>query len=431
MIEPRVLKGFRDFLPAQETARRLLVEKIEASFRSFGFVPIDTPVLEYAEILLGKGGGETERQVYRFTDHGGRDVALRFDLTVPFARFVAEHRGELPFPFKRYHIAKVWRGENTQRGRYREFTQCDFDIVGSDCAAADFEILLMMKNTLAAIGAGEITIRINHRGLFNRFLEKIGAKDKSVEVLRQVDKLSKIGEEQVRAQLAGLLDDQKARRILEFSGCGKQRSFEETLAALSEAAGPGPDTERLQSLRAFINDTGSAETFVLDPSITRGLDYYTGVVYETFLNRLPGIGSVCSGGRYDNLTGLYSKETIPGVGSSIGLDRLQAALEELGRASPAEAWTLAAIICQDGEKAGHLQALAELFRSEGISCDVFLEPKKPGQQFALAEKKGIAWAVIPGDGGITLRNIATRENREGLSAAQAVSALKAAKEGRI
>jgi histidyl-tRNA synthetase len=245
-----------------------------------------------------------------------------------------------------------------------------------------------------------------------------------------VDKLSKIGEEQVRAQLAGLLDDQKARRILEFSGCGKQRSFEETLAALSEAAGPGPDTERLQSLRTFINDTGGAETFVLDPSITRGLDYYTGVVYETFLNRLPGIGSVCSGGRYDNLTGLYSKETIPGVGSSIGIDRLQAALEELGRASPAEALTLAAIICQDGEKAGQLQALAESFRSEGISCDVFLEPKKPGQQFALAEKKGIAWAVIPGDGGITLRNIATRENREGLSAAQAVTALKAAKEER-
>jgi histidyl-tRNA synthetase len=430
MIEPKVLKGFRDFLPAQETARRLLVEKIEASFRSFGFVPIDTPVLEYAEILLGKGGGETERQVYRFTDHGGRDVALRFDLTVPFARFVAEHRGELPFPFKRYHIAKVWRGENTQRGRYREFTQCDFDIVGSDCAAADFEILLMMKNTLAAIGVGEITIRINHRGLFNRFLEKIGAKDKSADVLRQVDKLSKIGEDEVRAQLTGLLDDEKARRILEFSGCGKQQSFEETLAALSEAAGPGPDTERLQSLRTFMNDTGSAETFVLDPSITRGLDYYTGVVYETFLNRLPGIGSVCSGGRYDNLTGLYSKETIPGVGSSIGLDRLQAALEELGRASTAEAWTLAAIVCQNGEEAGRLQALAESFRMEGIPCDVFLEPKKLSQQFVLAEKKGIAWAIIPDSGGITLRNIATRENREGLSLAQAVTALKAVKEGR-
>jgi histidyl-tRNA synthetase len=427
MIEPRVLKGFRDFLPTQEISRRLLVEKIEASFRSFGFVPIDTPVLEYAEILLGKGGGETERQVYRFTDHGGRDVALRFDLTVPFARFVAEHRGDLAFPFKRYHIAKVWRGENTQKGRYREFTQCDFDIVGSDCAAADFEILLMMKNALAAIGVGEITIRINHRGLFNRFLEKIGAKDQSVEVLRQVDKLSKIGEAGVGAALAELLDDEKARRILEFSDCGKDRSFEETLAALSGAAGPGPDTERLQSLWRFMNDTGSAGTFVLDPSITRGLDYYTGVVYETFLNKLPGIGSVCSGGRYDNLTGLYVKEAIPGVGSSIGLDRLQAALEELENASATETWTLAAIICRDGEEAGHLQALAESFRAEGISCEVFLEPKKMSQQFILAEKKGIGWALIPGDDGLTLRNIATRENKEGLSVTQAMAALKAAK----
>ncbi|MDR0402891.1 MAG: histidine--tRNA ligase [Treponema sp.] len=429
MIEPRVLKGFRDFLPAQETARRLLVEKIEASFRSFGFVPIDTPALEYAEILLGKGGGETERQIYRFTDHGGRDVALRFDLTVPFARFVAERRGELTFPFKRYHIAKVWRGENTQKGRYREFTQCDFDIVGSDCAAADFEILLMMKKTLEAVGAGEITIRINHRGLFNRFLEKTGVNGKQAEVLRQVDKLSKIGEDGVRAALAELLDDEKARRILEFSGCGNGRSFEETLAVLSGAAGPGPDTERLQSIRRFMNDAGCAESFVLDPSITRGLDYYTGVVYETFLNKLPGIGSVCSGGRYDNLTGLYSKETIPGVGSSIGLDRLQAALEELGAVSEAEG-AAAAIICRDGEEAGRLQALAESFRSEGVSCDVFLEPKKTGQQFALAEKKRIAWAIIPGEDGLTLRNIATRENREGLSADQAAAAIKAAKEGR-
>jgi histidyl-tRNA synthetase len=282
----------------------------------------------------------------------------------------------------------------------------------------------MMKNTLKAAGAGDSTIRINHRGLFNRFLEKIGAKDKSAEVLRQVDKLAKIGEDEVLARLAETLDDEKARRILEFSGGGKQRPFEETLAFLTEAAGPGPDTERLQSLRGFMNDTGAAETFVLDPSITRGLDYYTGVVYETFLDKVPGIGSVCSGGRYDNLTGLYSKEAIPGVGSSIGLDRLQAALEE----PEANTWTTAAIICQNEGEAGRLQALAELFRGEGISCDVFPEPKKLSQQFVLAEKKGIAWALIPGEGGITLRNIVTRENREGLSVSQAAAALKAAKE---
>ncbi|MDR1506565.1 MAG: histidine--tRNA ligase [Treponema sp.] len=427
MIEPKVLKGFRDFLPPQESSRRRLVEKIEKSFRLFGFVPIDTPALEYADILLGKGGGETEKQVYRFSDHGGRDVALRFDLTVPFARFVAEHRSEISFPFKRYHIAKVWRGENTQRGRYREFTQCDFDIVGSDCAAADFEILLMMRNTLKAIGAGELSIRLSHRGLFNRFLEKIGVRDKSVEILRRVDKLAKIGEDQTAAQIAQAAGSESARSIMEFLGSAKPgQTFEETLAALSGFAGKGPDTDRLADIRTFMNDTGTAETFILDPAITRGLDYYTGIVYETFLKELPGIGSVCSGGRYDNLTGLYSKELLPGVGSSIGLDRLQAALEELGTASAGGTWTRAAIVCQSAEESGRLQALAEIFRAENIPCDVFLEPKKLSQQFVLAEKKGIAWAVIPGNGGITVRNIATRENTEGLSAAQAAALLKAA-----
>jgi histidyl-tRNA synthetase len=417
MIEPRVLKGFRDFLPSQETARRLLVEKIEASFRSFGFVPIDTPALEYAGILLGKSGGETEKQVYRFTDHGGRDVAMRFDLTVPFARFVAEHRAELVMPFKRYHIAKVWRGENTQRGRYREFTQCDFDIVGSDCAAADFEILLMMKTTLEAIGAPGVTIRINHRGLFNRFLAAIGAADQSAAILRSVDKLAKIGSEGVTELLNGIVDADKAARILEFTRAGSGRRYEETLALLKDAAGEGPDTERLEQIRAFMNDTDSAGCFVLDPSITRGLDYYTGVVYETFLNDLPGIGSICSGGRYDNLTGLYAKEAVPGAGSSIGLDRLQAAMELVNGAGQPTVWTQAAIICRGGEESGRLQALAGRLRARGISCEVFLEPAKPVQQFILAEKKGIPWAVTAEDGAekLTLRNIAARENHEGLS----------------
>ena len=417
MIEPRVLKGFRDFLPSQETARRLLVEKIETSFRSFGFVPIDTPALEYADILLGKSGGDTEKKVYRFTDHGGRDVAMRFDLTVPFARFVAEHRAELAMPFKRYHIAKVWRGENTQRGRYREFTQCDFDIVGSDCAAADFEILLMMKTTLEAIGAPGVTIRINHRGLFNRFLAKIGAADASPAILRSVDKLAKTGKDGVATLLEELVDADRAARILAFTGAGSGRGYEETLALLQDAAGEGPDTERLEQLRAFMNDTDSAGCFVLDPSITRGLDYYTGVVYETFLNDLPAIGSICSGGRYDNLTGLYSKEAVPGVGSSIGLDRLQAAMETLNEAGPLSVWTQAAIICRGEADSGRSQALAARLRARGIPCEVFLEPKKPVQQFMLAEKKGIPWAVSAGDGaeGLTLRNIAARENREGLS----------------
>jgi histidyl-tRNA synthetase len=403
-----------------------MLERIEGVFRSFGFVPIDTPALEYAEILLGKGGGETEKQVYRFTDHGGRDVALRFDLTVPFARFAAAHRGELVFPFKRYHIGKVWRGENTQRGRYREFTQCDFDIVGNDGAAADFEIILMMKKALAAAGAGGVTIRLNHRGLFNRFLAKIGAAEHSVEILRRVDKLAKIGKDAIAAQLEEIAGADAAARILEFTGCGAGTSWEDTLAALRELAGPGPDTERLEQLRSFMMDTDCAGVFVLDPSITRGLDYYTGVVFESFLDQLPGIGSVCSGGRYDNLTALYAKEPLSGVGASVGLDRLQAALEEITGKSAGEVWTMAAVVCTGAEETGKAQALAEQFRACGVSCEVFLEPKTPGQQFMLAEKKGVPWVIIPATDaeGFTLRNVAGRENQTGLGVAEAAAIIK-------
>ncbi|AEJ19480.1 histidine--tRNA ligase [Gracilinema caldarium] len=427
LIEPRVLKGFRDFLPAAEIKRRQLTEIIEQSFRSFGFVPIDTPALEYTEILLGKGGGETEKQVYRFKDHGDRDVALRFDLTVPFARFMAEHRAELPLPFKRYHIAKVWRGENTQRGRYREFTQCDFDIVGSESSGADFEILLMMRETLQAIGVGDVTIRMNHRGVFNRFLRCLGIEDKSVEILRTVDKLIKIGKESTLLQLSELIGTEKAESVLQY--IQPKNTYKETLAAMTEAAGgPGPDTERLEVLYRFMEDAGIADIFVLDPSITRGLDYYTGVVYETFLNDLPEIGSVCSGGRYDNLAALYSKEQLPGVGASIGLDRLIAALEALGRTQARPGYAQVAIACTDETLQGKYQALALELRRAGIACEVFTEPKKLTQQYALAEKKGARWVIVcPEDAftrepyRFTLRELATRTDTEGLTISDIIS----------
>ncbi|MEJ5190138.1 MAG: histidine--tRNA ligase [Breznakiellaceae bacterium] len=415
-IEPRVLKGFRDFLPPAEIERRLLIEKIEQSFRLFGFVPIDTPALEYAEILLGKGGGETEKQIYRFKDHGERDVALRFDLTVPFARFMAEHRHELPLPFKRYHIAKVWRGENTQRGRYREFTQCDFDIVGTDKSAADFEILLMMKQTLSAIGVQNITIRLNHRGLFNRFLHRFGWLPHSVEILRTVDKLAKIGEAETRDLLANLVGQEGAATILSY--IHTEGSYEETLRKLTDmAGGKDSDTERLETLLQFMKDLGIESSFVLDPSITRGLDYYTGVVFETFLNDLPDIGSVCSGGRYDNLVALYSREQLPGVGASIGLDRLLAALEALGKETAPRSFVVVAIACVDERQGGRYQALAQQFRAAGLACEVFPEPKKLSQQFALAEKKGARFMVIPqeGESSYTLRDLSSRENKEHLS----------------
>ncbi|MDR1908769.1 MAG: histidine--tRNA ligase [Spirochaetaceae bacterium] len=439
-IEPRLLKGFRDFLPAAEIARRSLVERIEASFRLYGFVPIDTPALEYTEILLGKGGGETEKQVYRFRDNGERDVALRYDLTVPFARFVAQHRGELVLPFKRYHIAKVWRGENAQRGRYREFTQCDFDIVGSGGAAADFEILLVMRNTLRDIGAGELRIHLNHRGLFNRFLERLGVQDKSVEILRAVDKIAKIGAEETGRLLAGIAGEAAAAGILEFTARGRDEDFEKVLGRITElAGGENPDSGRLRLLRRFMADTGIAESFVLDPSITRGLDYYTGIVYETFLVEDPSIGSVCSGGRYDNLAGLYSRECIGGVGSSIGLDRLIASLENRGKLQPRTSYAELAVACAEEGEAGRCQALAALFRKRGIPCEVLIAPDgSPGdltRQFIQAEKKGMRWAVILpgglaegglGGNGLTLRDLRSRQNREGLTPEDVIRALTGA-----
>jgi len=433
LIEPKILKGFRDFLPPQEMIRRHLTEKIEASFRSFGFVPIDTPALEYAEILLGKGGGETEKQIYRFRDNGERDVALRFDLTVPFARFVALHQEELNFPFKRYHIGKVWRGENTQRGRYREFTQCDFDIIGSDSPAADFEILLMIRAVLLNLGVN-VTIKINHRGLFNRFLSHIGQQEKSVELLRAIDKLAKTGYDATAQSLAEIAGDSNARKILEFTGSGDSAPFEVTLNRLTElSGGPGPESERLALLQRFMRDAleGDSDSFTLDPSITRGLDYYTGVVFETFLNDLPDIGSICSGGRYDNLAGLYSKNKISGVGSSIGLDRMIAALESLSKL-PAANFTAAAIACVNPQHSGQYQALARQFREAGVPCEVFLETDGGGKQlvkqFVLAEKKGLRWMIIPGEAPLndplTVRDLAARQNREGLSVADAVKMLK-------
>ena len=415
-IEPKVLKGFRDFLPHAEIVRRGLTEKIENSFRSFGFVPIDTPALEYADILLGKGGGETEKQIYRFKDNGERDVALRFDLTVPFARFTALHREELTFPFKRYHIGKVWRGENTQRGRYREFTQCDFDIIGSDSPSADFEILLLIRSTLLNLGI-DVTIHVNHRGLFNRFLSHIGQSEKSADVLRTVDKLAKVGEDETRKSLTELAGDANAQKILEFIGA--KGGFTETLDRITElSGGPSPETERLQTLRRFMTDAvGGNDPFILDPSITRGLDYYTGVVFETFLNELPGIGSICSGGRYDNLAGLYSKsqDTISGVGSSIGLDRLIAALESLEKL-PASNTCTTAIACVNVEHSGQYQALAQKFRQAGVPCEVFTDQSQLVKQFILAEKKGMRYVLIPGDTPsgeyITLRDLASRQNME-------------------
>lgn len=428
LIQPRILKGFRDFLPEAEITRSTLIEKLTDVFRSFGYVPIDTPVMEYSEILLRKSNGETEKQVFRFEDNGGRDVALRFDLTVPFARFTAEHKDELYFPFKRYHIAKVWRGEKPQAGRYREFIQCDFDCVGSDSASSDFEILSLMKAALQAIGVEDITIRMSHRGIFNQFLEKRNLTDKSEDILRTVDKLAKVGKEEVASQLESLTgSNTTAEEILEY--ITPADTFEQTLAHMEAmAGGESENTRRMRDIYAMMEATGIASSFVLDPSITRGLDYYTGIVYETFLNELPGIGSVCSGGRYDNLAGLYMKEKVPGVGSSIGLDRLIAGLQQLQKLDTRRSFIDAEIFCLDKDMMTEYHRLAQTLRQQDVRCEVFPDPKKLLAQYTVAEKKGIPFGItlkkedVVGNT-ITIKNLATREVFENISLDKAIDIL--------
>ncbi|MDC7124182.1 MAG: histidine--tRNA ligase [Spirochaetales bacterium] len=414
LVQPKVLKGFRDFLPETEISRKEIQTTLENTFKSFGMVPIDTPILEYTEVLLGKGSGETDKQIYRFQDHGKRDVAMRFDLTVPFARFMAANLNNLYLPFKRYHISKVWRGENTQRGRYREFTQCDFDIVGVDSPEADFEILSIMYESLTALGIPDIHIHISHRGIFNAFLEYLGVKENSAEILRIVDKLAKIGEEKVLEQLEELTNKEKASKILEYISA--DGSFDEILSKLEElSGGPTEGSKRLGTIRKMMLNCGIEDLFILNPSITRGLDYYTGIVYETFLDELPAIGSVCSGGRYNNLASIYSKTEMPGVGSSIGLDRLMAALEELGVSSSKKSLTKVLIMNMDDSLKGHYFNIAAKLRKAGINTEVFLEQKKMKNQFTFAERKNIPFAIIIGEdeykeNKVSVKNLETREN---------------------
>lgn len=415
-------------MPEAEITRSTLIEKLTDVFRSFGYVPIDTPVMEYSEILLRKSNGETEKQVFRFEDNGGRDVALRFDLTVPFARFTAEHKDELYFPFKRYHIAKVWRGEKPQAGRYREFIQCDFDCVGSDSASSDFEILSLMKAALQAIGVEDITIRMSHRGIFNQFLEKRNFTDKSEDILRTVDKLAKVGKEEVSSQLESLTgSNTTAEEILEY--ITPADTFEQTLTHMEAmAGGESENTSRMREIYAMMEAAGIASSFVLDPSITRGLDYYTGIVYETFLNELPGIGSVCSGGRYDNLAGLYMKEKVPGVGSSIGLDRLIAGLQQLNKLESRKSFIDAEIFCLDKDMMTEYHRLAQTLRQRGVRCEVFPDPKKLLAQYTVAEKKGIPFGItlkkedVAGNT-VMIKNLATREVFENISLDKAIDIL--------
>ncbi len=401
VIKPQTLKGFRDYLPGPMMAREHLIDTARRVYRGFGFSPIDTPALEYSEILLGKGGDETDKQLFRFTDAGERDVAMRFDLTVPLARFAAQHLQEIGTPFKRYHIATVWRAEKPQKGRFREFIQCDFDTLGTDSNIADAETLLVIHDLMERLGFTKFTIRINNRLVLNGLLEHLGLTGQTVGVLRTLDKLPKIGREAVIAEMTEKVGTTAAQadsvlKMTELSGSSAEILAQvETLLAGNEQGLTG--VGRLRELFTWSEAAGvPQERISLDLSIARGLDYYTGTIYETFLNDLPGIGSVCSGGRYDNLAGLFTSQKLPGVGASLGLDRLLAAMEEMGMLAAASTPAPVLILLFDAGHTGDYLRIARKLRAEGIDTEVFCDARNIGKQLSYASRKGFKAAVIAG-----------------------------------
>ena len=400
LIEPRTLSGFRDFLPEMMLPRERLMEIARQVYRAYGFSPIDTPTLEYAQILTGKGSDETDRQMYRF-QHGDKDVAMRFDLTVPLARFVAQHHNKLGMPFKRYHIGPVWRGERPQAGRFREFVQCDFDTIGTTSIASDIEIVLVINDLMRAIGFEKFSIRMNNRKVLNGLLEKSNLAEHSVAVLRALDKLSKSGREKVKAEMAqttGASEDQ-LDQILQLAQIkGSASEVLEQLAPMcsgNELAEQG--REELSQIVAATEAVGfPAGTLSIDVSIARGLDYYTGTIVETFLDDLPEFGSVCSGGRYDNLAQLYTKTQLPGIGASLGLDRLLAAMEKLGMIPPVKTPADVLIVFFDKTQLHHYLQLARDLRAAGLGVELYPDAKKLNKQFKYADQRGFAATLIAG-----------------------------------
>jgi histidyl-tRNA synthetase len=408
-IQPKTLKGFRDYLPEVMIPRERLIDTAKRVYRSYGFSPIDTPALEYLEILTGKGSEETDRQLYRFQDPGGREVGMRFDLTVPLARFVSQHIQQLGTPFKRYHIATVWRGEKPQDGRFREFMQCDFDTIGTRSVAADIETVLVIHDLMQAIGFSRFKIRLNNRMVLNGLLERLDLRERSTEILRTLDKLAKIGPAKVADEMmtvAGTTAEQAADvlKLAELQGSNETiLSALQPLVAGNETGQQG--VARLAEILAAVRAAGvDTNRVVLDISIARGLDYYTGAIYETFLDDLPTIGSVCSGGRYDNLAGLYTNQDLPGIGASLGLDRLLAAMERLGMTEPVRTPADVLITYFDRQRLNDYLRLAAMLRTAGIGVEVYPDPKKLAAQLKYADQRGFRFAVIAGsrefDGGV-------------------------------
>ncbi len=394
-IEPRTLKGFRDFGPEKQVMRQTWFAKIQDVFESFGFLPMSTPVLEYKEILMRKYG-EDEKLVYSFKDNGDRDVAMRYDLTVPLARYIAENQGRLVYPFKRYQIAPVWRADNPQKGRFREFYQCDIDVVGSTAMLADAEVIACAAKALEAVGLSDFKIRLNDRRNFEVF------GDNAADIIRSIDKFDKIGVDGV---------------VAELESKGINAGVIETAKKLMDGSADLAYGAQLETLRVDIIKLGIAESnVVIDPSIARGLDYYTSTVFEIVIPSMPEFGSICSGGRYDSLVDQFSEQPLPAVGASIGVDRLFDAIQEKGDAQVASA-VKALIINFDEALQDQYVALASWLRKEDVAVELYYEPVKLDKQFKYAESKQIPYAIIIGTdeqsrGVVKLKNLQTREQIE-------------------
>ena len=400
IIKPSILAGFMELIPSEQILFNNMMDTIRKNYEKFGFLPIDTPVIEKAEILLAKGGGETEKQIYRF-QKGDTDLALRFDLTVPLARYVAQHYSELTFPFRRYHIGKVYRGEKAQKGRFREFYQCDIDIIGNGSLDIknDAEIPSVIYSTFKDLGFDEFTIKINNRKVLNGFFQFLEIEN-PVEVLRSIDKLEKIGKDGVVEELEKLgLETSVIDKILEFINI--KGTNKEILAKLRELNIENElfnkGLEELEAVNHYVGIFGVPEkNLAIDLTIARGLDYYTGTVYETFLDNYPKIGSICSGGRYDDLAGYYTKQKLPGVGISIGLTRLFYQLREANLIKAGDCSLVKVLVIpMDGCLDKAIETASKL-RENDINTQVYLEDAKIGKKFTFADKLGILYAVIIG-----------------------------------
>jgi histidyl-tRNA synthetase len=422
MIEPRTLPGFMELLPNEQILFEQMKQKIEKTYQKFGFLPLDTPILELSEILLAKAGGETEKQIYQF-QKGDTDIAMRFDLTVPLAKYVAKNYGNLSFPFRRYQIGKVYRGEKAQKGRFREFYQCDIDIIGDGELSTinDAEIPSVIYNLIKELGFNDFTIRINNRKILNGLFEYINQKDNSTEILRVIDKIDKIGKDAVIEELEKIgVSEEAVKKIISFieiDGTTDEKLNElQELNITNETFETG--LNELKSVVYYIRMFGVPDTnFKVDLTIARGLDYYTGTVYETFLNDYRELGSVCSGGRYENLAEYYTDKKLPGVGISIGLTRLFYKLNELGLIKAEKTAMSDVLVVPMVEDLSKPIVLANCLRQKDINTEIYLNDKKLKAKLKYADKLQIPYVIIIGEdeinsGIISVKNMATGEEKK-------------------